>query len=443
MGGVYAVVGHLGTVDDDLENQVALAGAKDRVVGGSPPVILLQAVLEVERLAGEWGEVDDHVGALGHAEPDALDSDRLGQEVAVAGDLPEQVVGAQVRQIGQEELVEPRWSGVQPAEPVPARADVQHRLDLAVDRELVAQDAVQVEQVEKQEACPRIEALVGKYHGDVERGEARQMEAGVLVAGVELVEEEVEPGQPFVDVLRGEVHAVVVVPERAHRLVDVAAGGRVDAWRGLVVREDSGQDVRVVLVVEVSALEEVARVAIALRRRVTVVQVSADRRQPEAAILILRRQLVEVADQDRLSVMGHVDGSRYIGRLVFGRGADREAPEGPAWRYRGHAHVPRPLSHRVELLRRKLRERLMRDLAAFTRGRVRSRRWRWSERGRRLNLHGPIARGREQIIEGSRRRATTDVVVVVRISRARTQAPLRDEIPRARQETHLEEVASA
>ena len=197
------------------------------------------------------------------------------------------------------------------------------------------------------------------------------------------------------------------------------------------------------LVVEVSALEEVARVAIALRRRVTVVQVSADRRQPEAAILILRRQLVEVADQDRLSVMGHVDGSRYIDRLVFGRGADREAPEGLEWKVRGHAHVPRPLSHRVELLRRKLRERLMRDLAAFTRGRVRSRRWRWSERGRRLNLHGPIARGREQIIEGSCRRATTDVVVVVRISRARTQAPLRDQVPRARQETHLEEVAPA
>src|SRR5207247_11272759 len=113
-----------------------------------------------------------------------------------AGDLPEQVVGAQVRQIGQEELVEPRWSGVQPAEPVPARADVQHRLDLAVDRELVAQDAVQVEQVENQEACPRIAALVAEYRGDVERGEARQMEACVLVAGVEWVEVGLEHDEP-------------------------------------------------------------------------------------------------------------------------------------------------------------------------------------------------------------------------------------------------------
>src|SRR5207253_1987608 len=131
-----------------------------------------------------------------------------------------------------------------------------------------------------------------------------------------------------------------------------------------------------------------------------------------------------VADQDRLSVMRHVDGSRDIDRLVLGRGADREAPQGLGWKVRGHAHVPRPLSYRVELLRRKLSERLMSYLATFARGRVRSRRWRWGECDRRLNRHRSIARGREQIVEGPRRRATTDVVVVVRISRARTQAPL-------------------
>src|SRR5207244_12745717 len=102
------------------------------------------------------------------------------------------------------------------------------------------------------------------------------------------------------------------------------------------------QDVRVMLVVEVPAREKVARVAIALRRRVTVVQVSADRRQPEAAILILRRQLVEVADQDRLSVMRHVDGPRYSDRVVLGRGADRAAQQGLEWKVRGYAHVPRP-----------------------------------------------------------------------------------------------------
>src|SRR5438309_1036129 len=250
------------------------------------------------------------------------------------------------------------------------------------------------------------------------------MEAGILVAGVVIIEEEVEPGQALVDVLRVEVHAMVVVPECAHRFVDVA-GARVG-------RVNARQDVRVMLVVEVPALEKVARVAVALRRRVTVVQVSADRRQPEAAVLILRRQLVGVADQDRLAVMRHVDGPRYIDRLVLGRGADREAPQGLGWKVRGHAHVPRPLSYRVELLRRKLSERLMSYRATFARSLVRSRRWRWSERGRRLNLHGPIARGREQIIEGSRRRATTDLVVV-RISRARTQAPLRDQVSRARQ----------
>src|SRR2546429_1799732 len=35
-------------------------------------------------------------------------------------------------------------------------------------------------------------------------------------------EEQVEAGEALVDVLGGEVHAVVVVPERAHGLVDVA-----------------------------------------------------------------------------------------------------------------------------------------------------------------------------------------------------------------------------
>src|SRR2546425_13231313 len=45
-GQIHAAIGHLGTMHDDLEDQVALPGAKDRVDGGSPPVILLQAVLE-------------------------------------------------------------------------------------------------------------------------------------------------------------------------------------------------------------------------------------------------------------------------------------------------------------------------------------------------------------------------------------------------------------
>ena len=101
---------------------------------------------------------------------------------------------------------------------------MQHRLDLAVHRELVAQDAVQVEEIEEEQTSPPIEALVGEHHRDVELGEAREMEAGRFVAGVELVEEQVEPRQPLVDVLRGEVDAVVVIPELSASLMSPVPG---------------------------------------------------------------------------------------------------------------------------------------------------------------------------------------------------------------------------
>ena len=265
------------------------------MIHGAPSVGLLQSVLDVERPAGERREVDDHVGALGHAEADALDLDRLWQQIAAGRDLPEEVVSAQVVQIGQEELVEPRRPGVQPAKAVAARADVQHRLDLAVHRELVPQDAVQVEEIEEEETGPPIEALVGEHHGDVVRREGGQAEARRLGAGVELVEEQVEAGEALVDVLGGEVHAVVVVPERAHGLVDVAVRpmGRIE----------SGVLVRIVLVVERdrTRLEEVTRKPVALRGRVTVVQMRAHRVLAEPAVV--GGQVVEVPNQDRRVVV--------------------------------------------------------------------------------------------------------------------------------------------
>src|SRR5438445_10312787 len=96
------------------------------------------------------------------------------------------------------------------------------------------------------------------------------MEPGTLISGVELIEEQVEAGQALVDVLGSEIDAVVVVPERAHRLVDVARG------RERLGRE-AGQDVWIVLVVEVADLEAIDGVAVALRRRVPVVQVGRNR----------------------------------------------------------------------------------------------------------------------------------------------------------------------
>src|SRR5262249_13189175 len=260
----------------DLEDSVALPSRSDDMVDRTASVVLLQTVLDVERLAGERREVNDYVRALSHAEPDALDLDRLRQEVAVTGGLPELVMGVEVAQIGQEELIEARRPTVEPAEAVSARTDVQYGLDLAVHQELVAEDTVQVEKIEEQQPGPRIEALVGEHHGDIELGEAREMEASGLVPRVELVKEEVEPGQALVDVLSGEVDTVIVIPEGAHGFVDVAGG--------LVIGEDSSKYVGIVLVIEAVYLEEVAGVAVALRRRVAVVKMGRYGRKPEPAV---------------------------------------------------------------------------------------------------------------------------------------------------------------
>ena len=70
------------------------------------------------------------------------------------------------------------------------------------------------------------------------------MEACGFVASVRLVEQAIEAGQTFVRILRSEVDAVIVVPQRAQLLVDIAVGrvGGIEA----------GQHIWVILVAEVS-----------------------------------------------------------------------------------------------------------------------------------------------------------------------------------------------
>jgi len=136
------------------------------------------------------------------------------------------------------------------------------RLNLAVHGELVAEDAVQIEQVEEHQSIDWIEDLVGEQQRDVEIAGSRavrhagQMEPGGLVAGVGLVVQEIKPGQPLVDVLRRERHAVIVVPQRAHGLVRIAA-----RWI-----------VRIAVVVELTDFKKIAGMAITFRSRVTVVK---------------------------------------------------------------------------------------------------------------------------------------------------------------------------
>src|SRR5262249_25048237 len=154
------------------------------------------------------------------------------------------------------------------AKAVATRLDLEKGLDLAIDEELVPQDPVEVEEVEEQEARARIEDAIGEHERhvvldgcvEVGAGDAGQAESGELVARVELVVKKVETGEPLVDILGREIDAVVVVPERAERFVDVAVGR--------MRRGEASEHVRVVVVVELAPPEEVARKAVALGRRV-------------------------------------------------------------------------------------------------------------------------------------------------------------------------------
>jgi hypothetical protein len=217
-------------------------------------------------LAGEVGEVNDDVHALGRTDADAVHLDRSRNQVAV-GAYQEERIGCSrtlaTNVAGEEELIETRWAGIQQAEAVPPGGDVQERLDYAVYDELVAQDAIKIEQIEDQVAAG-IEYLVCESQWDIEMGEAGKAETGGLITGIKLVEQAVETDQSLVGVLGGEVYAVIVVPQRAQRLVDVAVG--------LVGGIESRQNVGVILVAELSRRIEVARITVTLGGVVGVVQ---------------------------------------------------------------------------------------------------------------------------------------------------------------------------
>src|SRR6185312_16646235 len=130
---VHAVVGYLRQIDDDLEQQAALARGLD-VAGGAAAIGLLQPVFNVQGLARERGEVHDDVRPLRDAQGHGGNLDGRGQQVAVVRDLPELVVGAQVGEVRQIELLEARRAAVEPAEAVAPGMYVQHGLDDAVDQ---------------------------------------------------------------------------------------------------------------------------------------------------------------------------------------------------------------------------------------------------------------------------------------------------------------------
>jgi hypothetical protein len=129
-------------------------------------------------------------------------------------------------------------------------------LNYTVYQELVAQDAIKVEQIENQVAGFRIVHLIGKSQRDIELREAGQTEPRLFIAGVELVEQAVKAEQALVSILRSKVHAVVVIPECAQCFIDVTIRG--------VIRIKTSQYVGIILIAKVTVGVEVAGIAITL-----------------------------------------------------------------------------------------------------------------------------------------------------------------------------------
>src|SRR5581483_10630970 len=100
--------------------------------------------------------------------------------------------------VGEEHL--PEAGGPAPEEPeaILPRLHPQPRLDRPVHQELIAEEAIVVEHVEDERAVRR-EHLVLEDEGDV-KVPAGEPEASGLVAGVQIVEDEVEAGEAAIDV---------------------------------------------------------------------------------------------------------------------------------------------------------------------------------------------------------------------------------------------------
>ncbi len=79
-------------------------------------------------------------------------------------------------------------------------------MNLAVDREFVAEETIEIELIEEQQPVA-VEVLVRKNHGNVEfaaRQPKRVRVAVGFVARIALVEQQIESGEPLVDIGRGE-----------------------------------------------------------------------------------------------------------------------------------------------------------------------------------------------------------------------------------------------
>ena len=181
--------------------------------GPRPSSRIVSSVDQLDPVADpEPGEVDDDIVALGHALlVQRGEQDRVHQQVAVVGDLPDgNGVAARIRE-GQ--LPVPRHASNEDAEAVLARQHLHDRRIGEVDERDVAVEAVGGEDVEEVLAV-----LVGGAVGDDEV----HIEIDVAVV------EELAAGQPQVDtvdeLLVAPIRTAVVVHHAEIALVDILGG---------------------------------------------------------------------------------------------------------------------------------------------------------------------------------------------------------------------------
>src|SRR5262249_7928369 len=133
----------------------------------------------------------------------------------------------------------------------------------------------------------------------------------------------------------------VVVPERAHRFIDVPT-------LGLEIRENSGQHVGIVLIIEMAYLEEIAREAVAFRRRVSVMQMRGDGGKSKTTVPVHGGQRIVVPHQDRYPIVIDIGGAG-AGDVTVGV---IEAPYGLNGKIRRLADLYHVLNDVVQLLGR-------------------------------------------------------------------------------------------
>ncbi|CAB4819361.1 unannotated protein [freshwater metagenome] len=345
-------------LDDELER--ILARGQQLARRSAAARLLATVGHEDLRARLELREVDDHVETLAHAMLEVRHVDRARQQVAVVGDDRHRQVGRTRRALAHPPPEEAARAAVVNADAVLARLHLEVRLDRAVHRVLVADRAIQAREREEVHA-PRVELAVVEHHRHVElvreagcvlrmarEAQARGPRNG-LVAGIDFVIDRGRAEQARVHVLRGEVVLVVVVPQRAERLAVVAAHAGAGGHEALV---DARVQVRVVVVPEPARVVVVQRAAIALGRRVVVVQVRAHGRGAKAqrGHRILRRggQFVVDARQVRAAVLQAEQDPAHARAGRFGHAGGLACQEGPidvtpgrlARKARRHVRVP-------------------------------------------------------------------------------------------------------